>query len=178
MSSKRKLQEVFAHSAGMGDLLCHPNGAHVYTAGADASIRVFSHDSTFTLLSQLSNHHTLPIRALALNTRGDSLASSADDHLVQLFTIPPSTSSAAAQPRFESTLYRGTGPTLSLSFHPSSNWLALGCADGVVRVLALLDSSIRELKGHQSAVRFLSYDPHGDLLASHRLPRRVDGQPT
>ena len=166
MTSKRKLQEVFAHSAGSGDLLCHPNGSHVYTAGADASIRVFSHDSTFTLLSQLSNHHSLPIRSLALNPFGDSLASSGDDHLVQLFTIPPSTSSAAAQPKFESTVYRSAGTVLSLSFHPSSNWLAMGCADGAVRVLTLLDSAVRELKGHQSAVRCLTYDPSGDLIAS------------
>ena len=167
MAGKRRLQEVFAHMAGSGDLLCHLNGVHIYTGGADATIRVFAHSPSFTLLSSLSNHHTLPIRSLALSPSGDTLASSADDHLIQLFTIPPPTSSTPAQPKFESTLYRSTGPTSSLSFHPSSLYLALGCADGSIRVISLLDpSSVRELKGHQASVRFLSYSPDGDLLAS------------
>ena len=170
MAGKRKLHEVFAHMAGTGDLVCHPEGTHVYTGGADASIRVFSHadGGSFTLLEQLHNHHTLPIRALAISALGDALASSADDHLVQMFTIPPATSSAAAQPRFESTLYRSAGATLSLAFHPSGLYLAMGCADGAVRVVSTLDPSLpmRELKGHQGAVRYLAYDPAGDLLAS------------
>ena len=167
MAGKRRLQEVFAHMAGSGDLLCHSDGTHIYTAGADATIRVFAHSASFTLLSSLSNHHSLPIRSLALSPSGDSLASSADDHLIQLFTLPPPTSSASAQPKFESTLYRSAGPTHSLSYHPSSLYLALGCADGVIRVISTLDpTNIRELKGHQSTVRFLAYDPTGDLLAS------------
>jgi len=38
--------------------------------------------------------------------------------------------------------------------------------DMIIKVVTLLDSSFKELKGHDGTVRCLSFDPKGELLAS------------
>ena len=139
----------------------------MYTGGADTAIRVFSHAEQFRLVCELSNHHTHPVRSLAFSPSGDTLASASDDTKVQLYNIPPYSASSFSPPKFESTLHRSQGPVLSLCWHPSSLQLALGCSDGVVRLVSVLDSSqVRELKGHAGSVRHVCYDPSGAVLAS------------
>jgi WD40 repeat protein len=67
----------------------------------------------------------------------------------------------------EMLLQTETENATSLAFSPDGQLLALGCLDGVIRLLSLEDGSlVAELPGHSGLVSGVAFSPDGSLLAS------------
>lgn len=129
---------------------------HYFTAGSDNAIRRFD---TFTDEDPAAvEHHTGAVLALAV--RNNKLASASADHSVAIFDI------SKKEPVFESLATRFTLPVRCLSFNTTGSSLATAGDEPDIKIISLLDMSARVLRGHNGAIRSLSYDPEGDLLAS------------
>jgi WD40 repeat protein len=61
----------------------------------------------------------------------------------------------------------GSEPRI-MDWHPSSKSLAIGCADGRIRVLSATSGALeREFIGHRNAIISFGYFPHGELAISY-----------
>jgi WD40 repeat protein len=58
-------------------------------------------------------------------------------------------------------------PARDMALSPDGHWVALGCKDGVVRLLAAATGAeVLDLKGHKGPVNAVAFSPDGRLLAS------------
>jgi len=175
MSSKSRTLEHFAQTAGTGDVLCHPNGAHIYTADCDGHIRVFSHSPLIQhigphskqLDQQQPRHHTAAITAIAFNSAGTRIASASADHTVKLHDTTASPTAAAVTIDRPEELYSSDKSTpLCVAWLPAGNDVAVGSDDGVVRVVSALAGTSRQYRAHQTAVCSVAVSSDGQCLAS------------
>ena len=175
MSSKSRTLEHFAQTAGVGDVLCHPNGAHIYTADCDGHIRVFSHSPLIQhigphskqLDQQQPRHHTAAIHAIAFNTAGTRIASASSDRTVKLHdTTASPTASSITIDRAEELYSSDKSAPLCVAWLPAGNDVAVGSDDGVVRVVSALAGTARQYRAHQTAVCSIAVSSDGQSLAS------------
>ena len=175
MSSKSRTLEHFAQTAGVGDVLCHPNGAHIYTADCDGHIRVFSHHPLIQhigphskqLDAQQPRQHTAAIHAIAFNAQGTRIASASADRTVKLHdTTASPTATTVTVDRAEELLSSDKAVPLCLAWLPSGNDVAVGSDDGVVRVVSALAGTSRQYRAHTTAVHSVAVSANGQCLAS------------
>ena len=175
MSSKSRTLEHFAQTAGIGDVLCHPNCAHIYTADCDGHIRVFSHSPLIQhigphskqLDQQQPRHHTAAIHAIALNAAGTRIASASSDHTVKLHDTTASPTAASVTIDRAEELYSSDKATpLCVAWLPAGNDVVVGSDDGMVRVVSTLAGTSRQYRAHQTAVCSVAVSSDGQCLAS------------
>eukprot|EP00730_Choanoeca_flexa_P003859 TRINITY_DN11524_c0_g2_i2.p1 TRINITY_DN11524_c0_g2~~TRINITY_DN11524_c0_g2_i2.p1 ORF type:complete len:1032 (+),score=334.37 TRINITY_DN11524_c0_g2_i2:48-3098(+) len=99
-------------------------------------------------------------RVNAISVQSGKLATAGDDHVVRLFDLSKETEA------FEAQVAQFKTPVRAVALNSSANVCAAGGEDMTIKVVTLLDSSFKELKGHDGTVRCLSFDPKGELLAS------------
>ena len=175
MSSKSRTLEHFAQTAGVGDVLCHPNGAHIYTADCDGHIRVFSHSPLIRhigphskqLDQQQPRHHTGAIHAIAFNSAGTRIASASADRTVKLHDTTASPTAASINiDRAEELYSSDKSVPLCVQWLPTGNDVVVGSDDGVVRVVSTLAGTARQYRAHQTAVCSVAVSSDGQCLAS------------
>ena len=175
MSSKTRTLEHFAQTAGTGDVLCHPNGAHIYTADCDGHIRVFSHSPLIQhigphskqLDQQQPRQHSAAIHAIAFNAAGTRIASASSDHTIKLHdTTASPTASTIAIDRAEELHRSDKAIPVCVAWLPAGNDVAVGSDDGVVKVISTLAGTARQYRAHQTGVCSIAVSSDGQCLAS------------
>eukprot|EP00051_Salpingoeca_urceolata_P016320 m.215900 g.215900 ORF g.215900 m.215900 type:complete len:1114 (+) comp18647_c1_seq1:271-3612(+) len=147
--------------------LCHPeghtavayagnDGSKLVTGGADSSVRVFKGYNDEDALSV--EHHTDAVTCLAI--RDNHLVSGSADNSVALFKLRD------GECTFESLLTRFQGPVRSVAFNSSGSCIAASSDDMTVRVVSMLDQTVKVLRGHDGPVLDVKVDPSGELLVT------------
>jgi WD40 repeat protein len=135
-----------------------------WLTGARGEVRIWDADSGEEL--RALKPHAGPVLRVALQPRGDLLATAGTDGLIRL-TDAATGAAQADLPADEKT-------TPALAFSPDGALLAVGGESGSV---ALWDVAtrrlLRTLRGHSGAVNQVAFSPRGDLLASAGADRTV-----
>jgi hypothetical protein len=111
--------------------------------------------------SQLFLGHDDPVRAIALDPAGGTLATGADDGIVRIFD--------AGQPARARATLRGPATGIrSLAFSRSGSVLAIGYLDGSIRLWDVRQPSSRprEFAAHTGSVTGVAFDARGRLVSA------------
>jgi WD40 repeat protein len=155
-------------------LAMSPDGKTLAAAGDDPTVRLWE-VATGKSAAALRDH-TDWVLCLAFSPDGKLLASGGYDGLVRLWDV------AGAKKMRDLTAAPVPPPkpapepsaVLSVAFSPDGKTLALGSANGQIRLANVADGKlVRALAGHGSAVTGLAFHPGGKLLASAGKDRTV-----
>ncbi len=155
-------------------LAMSPGGKLLASSGDDPTIQVWEVETGKPVASL--RDHTDWVLCLAFGPDGTSLASGGYDGLVRLWDAGSGKKvrdlpAAPVPPPKEAP---APSPVLSLAFSPDGKTLAIGGADGQIRLANVADGKlVRALAGHTSAVAGLAFHPGGKLLASAGKDRTV-----
>jgi WD40 repeat protein len=155
-------------------LAMSPDGKLLASSGDDPTIQVWELE-TGKLVASLRDH-TDWVLCLAFAPDGKALASGGYDGLVRLWDAGSGKKvrdlSAAPVPPPKQP--PEVSAVLSLAFSPDGKTVAIGSADGLIRLANVADGKmVRALPGHTSAVAGLAFHPGGKLLASAGKDRTV-----
>ncbi len=103
--------------------------------------------------------HAGSVLALAVDPRGQWLASGSDDKTIRLWDIQSG--------QYHQILTKHTDWIRALAVDPQGQWLASGSSDQTIRLWGVQSGQCQQvLEGHTDQVRTLAVDPHGQWLAS------------
>eukprot|EP00040_Diaphanoeca_grandis_P005605 m.33649 g.33649 ORF g.33649 m.33649 type:complete len:1140 (+) comp16851_c1_seq1:87-3506(+) len=148
-----------SHVEGQTTVLYSSAGTHYITAGADGSIRIFE-GFTDEEPAQIE-HSSSPVHGIAL--KSDQLATALDDHTVNLFNY---TKGNPKQCKFESICTRFTLPVKHVCYNATGSTIAAAGDDAEIKVVSLINMSAKTMRGHDGAIRSLTFDPEGVFIAS------------
>jgi len=137
--------------------VCYGKGGSVLvTAGVDNMIRIFKglDDEDGQSIEQ----HSDPVTALCI--KGNTLASASEDNTVALFDI------SKDEAKFDGLATRFSLPARHVCFNAAGSHIAAAGDESDIKVVCLMDKSAKVLRGHEGAIRSLTFDPEGELLAS------------
>ncbi|HYT89937.1 MAG TPA: WD40 repeat domain-containing protein [Gemmataceae bacterium] len=165
-------------------LAMSPDGKLVAGAGDDPTVQLWEVGSGKPTAAL--REHTDWILCLRFSPGGNLLASGGYDGLVRLWDVAAGKKvrDLPAAPIPPPKVPPDPVIVHSLAFSPDGKELAIGGADGQIRLVSAGDGKVlRTLTGHNSAVMDLAYHPGGKLLASASKDRTVrlwdptNGQP-
>jgi WD40 repeat protein len=155
-------------------LAMSPDGKLIASAGDDRVVQLWETDSGKPAASL--RDHTDWVLCLRFNPAGNLLASGGHDGLVRLWDV-------AAGKKLRDLPGTPVPPPkvppepvtiLSVAFSPDGKELAIGSANGQIRLVSVADGKLlRVLAGHTSAVADLAFHPSGTVLASAGKDRTV-----
>lgn len=153
-------QILRGHSGGVWSLSLSADGQILVSGSQDLTIKCWD-TQTGSCLQTLSGHSSW-IRACAISPDQKVLVSGSSDGMIKLWQLRTGECSQ--------TLEGHSGPVLSVAFDPEEQTFASSGADGLVRRWQILGSSqiqgLKVLSGHHQWVRFITYSPDGQHLAS------------
>lgn len=169
----QRLAVSMAHCAGMGDLVFAEGGAKVVTCGADAHIKVIDAGADDASSARVvEDADAKPIRALAMNPDGDTLACGTEAG-VKLYA--PRRDFAS-----DGLVFRSTLPVNQVAFSQSGIYLGVVSGEDSISLVNTLDTKqvIRMDNqagsgGHDGGVLSLAFDPKGEFLVTCGADRSV-----
>jgi WD40 repeat protein/serine/threonine protein kinase len=152
------------------DVVFAPDSSSVYTASNDNEVRRWE---LATGVGQPIITHDREVIAVAVSPDGQFVASGSKDRTARLWSRDnPDTSRQIVEHDSELT---------EIAFSPSGDMLATAASDGAIKLVTLVDGTIRTLAGHTGHVYALSFSADGEQLLtagrdhSARLWRVGDG---
>eukprot|EP00047_Mylnosiga_fluctuans_P014704 m.40581 g.40581 ORF g.40581 m.40581 type:complete len:1133 (+) comp5621_c0_seq1:33-3431(+) len=145
------------HTEGHVEICYDTAGSRIITCGADKSIRIFAgyDDEEATTIDR----HTAAVTCVAVKL--DRLVSASEDHEVLAFDLKKKDEDQCI-----GCLTRFTLAVRAIAFNPTGSTVAAASDDFDIKLVAMIDSSVKTLRGHEGSVRGLSFDPEGEYLAS------------
>ncbi|MFI6908724.1 trypsin-like peptidase domain-containing protein [Nonomuraea sp. NPDC050394] len=143
---------VARHGAPVNEVVFHPGGSLLYSAGDDGLIRGWSSDGQ-PASPPLSGHDG-PIRAMAVSADGSLLATGGDDSVIRLWDDE---GRPVGQP-----FIGHDGDVLDVTFTPDGSMLLSAARDGTVRLWALDGTQLGDpLEGHAPWATSVVVTPDG-----------------
>jgi len=151
------LATVGAHTAGVNNLVVHPNNTAAYTVGDDGYLKFWTMPAIAT---KTLPGHGATIRALAMTADGASYYTGSDDRTVRQFAIAGAKEVRAL-----------TGPQASITSvatHPANTFIAAGTADSRIFLWNSADAKVMtNWLAHTGAVNSLQIvAPAQQLMSS------------
>ncbi len=148
------LGNTATHTTG---LAFRPGSGELVAGGSDGILRLWSLPNT--------QPQTLPgsaggIQCLAFGSDGNLLAIGSTTGNVYLWDFRN-----VNQPVLMDSMQFSATPRV-LAFSPDHALLAVGCKDGITRLMQLSSKEIHTLAGHQKRINTLAFSPDGALLAT------------
>ncbi|EGD80564.1 hypothetical protein PTSG_01156 [Salpingoeca rosetta] len=137
-------------------LVTFDGSGNIVTAGENAVVHVFK--STTDEDARVIEDNTGPIAAI--DCKGNKLVTACEDHHVRLFDL------SKGEECLESVVTRFQGPVKAVALNNTGSACASAGMDMVIKIVTLVDMSVRELHGSEGTVRSLCFDPQMELLAS------------
>jgi WD40 repeat protein len=149
--------KAFAHPDQVTCLTLTPDGARIFTGAGDKVVRLWNLASG-AKERDYTGGPTLPITAVALSANGATLAAAALDKTVTLWN--------AADGKVLHKIPT-TAPAHTVGFAPDGQLIAIGLADGSIKLHKVADAKeSKSIAGHKAAVTALAFAPKGDILYS------------
>ncbi|KNC55775.1 transducin/WD-40 repeat family protein [Thecamonas trahens ATCC 50062] len=153
-----KLTWQSAHLGPHSDIVFHPTGEAVVSAGSDGFVRVFAPPTAAAATVEKESKNS-DITALAMSPDGSLVATGATDKKVTIWSWP--------EIKFQSFAARFTASISALAFSPCGLFLAVAAAESTVKIVPVGDmSSANCLRNHAGPVRALAWSPDSKLLAT------------
>ncbi|KAF8544478.1 hypothetical protein BDD12DRAFT_772341 [Trichophaea hybrida] len=203
---------LFAHPPGQTSVNYSPDGKYLYTAGTNSFIRKFttaskdepvtidtagdntgivasndkiiscSEDCSVSLFSSITNtpnklllRTILPARDVALSPDAAWVAVASDDRVVKVVNIEDTTRVFLLRDQSNSNKH--------VSFHPSGNYIAISCTDGVIYVYSLtseepeliqkVDGIIKQVEANDEVSVKVAWCPDGRAFAAPTATRDI-----
>lgn len=146
------------HSEFVYDVAYLPDG-RIVSASWDGTARLWDADGRDA--RRFDHGAGTHVYSLAVHSAGRWLATVARDDFVRLWDI----NTGALLHKW--AVRAGHWKSGRIAFHPTSDLIACGCPDGVVRLMdAGRRGEVMELTGHRDAVRSVAFSPDGRWLAT------------
>ncbi|HEX3314870.1 MAG TPA: serine/threonine-protein kinase, partial [Gemmataceae bacterium] len=174
------------HSGPVTSLAVAPNGRMAVTGGDDRTVRLWSVPDGKQLA--VLTGPTQRVTSVSFHPSGRFIAAGSADGFVRLWDLRSGSkdeAELAGLDRRTSSLELSAAAT-AVEFSPDGKWLAIGCQDGAVRIMAanadeLAGSGLaptgtpghRVLKGHHGAITCLAFVPVSMQLASSSEDRTI-----
>lgn len=162
-----KAQVLRGGDAKLTGMAIGPDGQIIAAGTEDGAVRVWDSANAFADSRAVGSRHDGRITSLAMSSNGLIAAGGVDGNV----TI---WSSVARQPM---PPIEGDGEIFALAFDPSGQRLAVGRADGTIRLFDIFGPAAAEAQSrrdaHLGGVMSLAFSPDGKLLASGGADNRV-----
>jgi WD40 repeat protein len=136
----------------------NPASTLLATAGFDTAIRLWRVADGATAGTLIG--HSLRVRSLRFDAKGDRLLSAADDGSVRIWDV-------RKQGLSQSWIEPALGTTVEAIWSPGENQVAVATQHGAIWTWAPATNQSATLKGHTAQVQGLRYRRDGALLFSH-----------
>jgi WD40 repeat protein len=154
----------FIHPDQVATMALTADGAKLLTGAGDKVVRLWNLGSG-AKEREYAGGPTLPISALALSGNGAVIAAGSLDKTLTLWNV------ADAKVLQKIPL---PAAVQSVSFAPDSLHVAVGLADGAIKLFKIADAKeAKALAGHKGAVTGLAFDVKGDVLYSASADKTV-----
>ena len=160
-----------------------PNRQMLVTGSSDKTIKLWNLPKLWekdpqnpgdaaAFLTATLRGHTGRVRALAISSDSQTLASGSNDNTIKLWNLAPEGETGGyarndSPPYLRSTLTDHVGAVYALAFLPDRNILISGSADWTIKIWDLTtQQTIKTLRGHQGSIRALAVSADGHTLVS------------
>lgn len=139
-----------------------PDGQHIVTTGWEQA-KIFRLDDR-QCIATLGGHNNADVTALALDPKGNFLATAGQDALIQVWSLRD-----ARRPRIAALKGHQAG-ILAMAFDPTGQILASGGSDFVIHLWNVRGGTLEaRLDGHKLSVHALAFNTDGSVLLSTSL---------
>jgi WD40 repeat protein len=161
--SRETILVLEGHTAAVTDLVTAADGARIFTAGKDQTVKVWDGESAQELLTLRG--HSAPVSGVAISPDGGRVASIGEDRTLRIWDASPL---RPAEPvsRELLTLRGHSGSILDVFFSPDGAQVLSAAEDGAVKVWNAENG--RELStssGRSGRVRKVAFSPDGQRVA-------------
>lgn len=143
------------HTGAVRALAGSPDGATLYSASADKTVRVWN--VATGAVARVFEGHTLSVNALAITPDGALLFSGGEDDVVRSWKTTTG----------EGLVLQAMPDAVNgLAVSPDGALLAIGCEDGSVSLVTLATGQLQHLARHKHPVYAVAFSPDNALIAS------------
>jgi WD40 repeat protein len=161
--TRRLVQTIHAHADRVTAVSFSVDSTMLASASADETVKIWEVASG-KLLSTFTGH-TDRVLCVAFHPDGKRAASGGEDRKVHIWD--PQKGKSISSPLTHPDVVN------AVAYQPGGSLLAVGCEDGIVYLCDNAGKRIKELKGHDDAVRALTFRFDGKRLVSAGWDRRL-----
>lgn len=142
------------HRAYITSVAFDPSGTHIVTTSADSTVRVWSGDGFRD--AQVLTGHTDLVNGAVFSPDDERLVTFSEDGTARIWSA--NLSDADVLPHASHVRHA--------AFSPDGGRVVTGTEDGMVGIWTSHGDSVQALRGHESAVSFVTFDAQGRRVAS------------